>query len=148
MARSSNLIQSKLFQNNHTIQSYTIMTPTERKLAWTLLPFPKPEWETFKRMLPVCSNNPEVVLTKWRSKKLNADFANATEDDYTDIDDKEHAEDLQLKASIIEVAIEIVNEMVFEGLLPNCTDTDDETEFQAQDIIREKLLKHTHKSTN
>lgn len=71
-----------------------------------------------------------------------------TELDYTDIDDKEHAEDLQLKASIIEVAIEIVNEMVFEGLLPNCIDTDDETEWQAQDIIREKLLKHTHKITN
>lgn len=70
------------------------------------------------------------------------------ENDYTDIDDKEHAEDLQLKASIIEVAIEIVNEMVFEELLPNCVNTDDETEWQAQDIIREKLLKHTCKLTN
>ena len=68
--------------------------------------------------------------------------------DYTDIDDKENAEDLQLKASIIEVAIEIVNEMVFEGLLPNCDGTNDETEWQAQDIIREKLLKYTHKITN
>ena len=65
-----------------------------------------------------------------------------------ELDDKEHAEDLQLNASIIEVSIEIVNEMVFEGLLPNCDGTNDETEFQAQDIIREKLLKHTHKLTN
>ena len=32
------------------------------------------------------------------------------ENDYADIDDKEHAEGLQLKACIIEVAIEIVNE--------------------------------------
>ena len=70
------------------------------------------------------------------------------ENDYADIDDKENAEDLQLKASIIEVAIEIVNKMVFEGLLPNCDGTDDETEWQAQDIIREKLLKHTHKLNN
>ena len=70
------------------------------------------------------------------------------ENDYADIDDKEHAEGLQLKACIIEVAIEIVNEMVFEGLLPNCDCTDDETEWQAQDIIREKLLKHTCKLTN
>lgn len=67
--------------------------------------------------------------------------------DYADVDDKEHAEDLQLKTCIIEVAVEIVNEMVFEGLLPNCDGTNDETEFQAQDIIREKLLKHTHKIT-
>ena len=31
-------------------------------------------------------------------------------------------------------------EFVSEGLIPDCTDTENENEFQAQDIIREKLI--------
>tara|TARA_R100000149_G_scaffold60092_1_gene29164 strand:+ start:479 stop:655 length:177 start_codon:yes stop_codon:yes gene_type:complete len=41
------------------------MAPTERKSAWASMPSPKPEWETFKRMLPACNNNPEVVQARW-----------------------------------------------------------------------------------
>ena len=31
--------------------------------------------------------------------------------------------------------------MVFEGIIPDCTDTDDNTEFDVQDIIVEQLIK-------
>ena len=54
-------------------------------------------------------------------------ITNATEDDIADI------------------ALSIVDKMVAEGLIPDCIDTNNQTEFQAQDIIRETLLKHTHK---
>tara|TARA_B100001121_G_scaffold293466_1_gene296089 strand:+ start:2569 stop:2781 length:213 start_codon:yes stop_codon:yes gene_type:complete len=40
---------------------------------------------------------------------------------------------------ISDVALEIVDNMVAEGLIPDCTDTENENEFQAQDIIRERL---------
>ncbi len=48
-------------------------------------------------------------------------ITNATEDDIADI------------------ALSIVDKMVTEGLIPDCTDTNDGSEFEAQDIIREKL---------
>ena len=38
-----------------------------------------------------------------------------------------------------DLAIDIVDELVLEKLLPNCTDTDDETEFSVQYIIHQKL---------
>lgn len=41
---------------------------------------------------------------------------------------------------INDLSVVIVNKMVEDGLLPDCTDTDDETEFEAQDIIREALV--------
>jgi hypothetical protein len=37
---------------------------------------------------------------------------------------------------IKDLSILIVNTMVEENILPNCTDTEDNTEFDAQDIIR------------
>ena len=40
---------------------------------------------------------------------------------------------------ISDVALEIVDNMVAEGLILDCTDTENESEFQAQDIIRERL---------
>ena len=43
--------------------------------------------------------------------------------------------------AIAETALAIVDKMVLEGLIPNCIDTDDESEFIAQDIIREQLTK-------
>jgi hypothetical protein len=42
---------------------------------------------------------------------------------------------------IKDMSINIVDRMVEEGLIKNCTDTDDEDEFVAQDIIREFLCK-------
>tara|TARA_R100001463_G_scaffold1559_2_gene6792 strand:- start:242 stop:412 length:171 start_codon:yes stop_codon:yes gene_type:complete len=45
------------------------------------------------------------------------------------------------KDDISDIAIEIVDAMVFEKLIPNCIDTDNEAEFLTQDIIREKLEK-------
>jgi len=38
-----------------------------------------------------------------------------------------------------DLAIDIVDELVLEKLLPDCLDTDDETEFSVQDIIHQKL---------
>ena len=40
---------------------------------------------------------------------------------------------------IRDIAIRIVNEMVLEELIPDCIDTDDNTEFDVQDIIVEQL---------
>ena len=40
---------------------------------------------------------------------------------------------------IRDIAMSIVDEFVFEGLCPNCTDTNDNTEFEYQDIIFNKL---------
>ena len=44
------------------------MTANERMKAWENLSSPKPDWETFKRMLPSCNNNPLVVRTLWIKK--------------------------------------------------------------------------------
>ena len=41
-----------------------------------------------------------------------------------------------------EIAIDITNRLVELGLVKDCTDTDDESEFEAQDAIREILRKH------
>jgi hypothetical protein len=40
---------------------------------------------------------------------------------------------------IVELSVVIVNKFVEEGLVKDCTDTDDETEFDFQDCIREVL---------
>ena len=45
------------------------------------------------------------------------------------------------KDDISDIALEIVDAMVFEKLIPDCTDTENQKEFEAQDIIREKLEK-------
>ena len=42
---------------------------------------------------------------------------------------------------IRDIAIRIVDEMVLEELLPDCIDTNDPSEFNAQDIIIEQLTK-------
>jgi hypothetical protein len=38
-----------------------------------------------------------------------------------------------------DISLGMVEEMVLQGILPNCQDTDDETEWNAQDVINEKL---------
>jgi len=40
---------------------------------------------------------------------------------------------------IRDLAIQIVDKLVEENLIKDCIDTDDETEFEVQDIIVEKL---------
>ena len=40
---------------------------------------------------------------------------------------------------IRDIAIRIVDELVVKGYVPDCIDTEDETEFEIQDIIIEKL---------
>ena len=41
--------------------------------------------------------------------------------------------------AIRDTAMEIVDRFVLDGLCPNCTDTNDDTEFQYQDIITDIL---------
>jgi hypothetical protein len=51
---------------------------------------------------------------------------------------------MKLKMEIDEIkdlSIIIVGKMVEEGIIKDCSDTDDQTEFDAQDIIREILCK-------
>ena len=38
-----------------------------------------------------------------------------------------------------DIAINIVDQLVLEKIIPNCIDTDDEIEFLIQDIIHHKL---------
>jgi hypothetical protein len=40
---------------------------------------------------------------------------------------------------IKDLSIIIVDKMVEEGIIKDCTDTEDQTEFDAQDVIREIL---------
>ena len=42
---------------------------------------------------------------------------------------------------IRDIAIRIVDELVFEGIIPDCTDTNNSIEFDTQDIIVEQLTK-------
>ena len=39
-----------------------------------------------------------------------------------------------------DIAIRIVDKLVQEGLIKDCIDTDDDTEFEVQDIILNELL--------
>ena len=41
---------------------------------------------------------------------------------------------------IAEIGVTAVSRMVEEGLISDCTDTDDGSEFDAQDIIREVIV--------
>ena len=41
---------------------------------------------------------------------------------------------------IRDIAVRIVDEMVLEGIIPDCIDTDDTTEFDTQDIIVQWLV--------
>jgi len=51
-----------------------------------------------------------------------------------------HQHGLELD-DIKDISLSIVDRMVFEGLIPDCTDTENEQEFEVQDIIREELIK-------
>lgn len=42
---------------------------------------------------------------------------------------------------IRDIAIRIVDQMVFEGIIPDCTDTNNSIEFDTQDIIVKQLVK-------
>ena len=43
------------------------------------------------------------------------------------------------KDDISDIALEIVDSMIIEGLIPDCTDTENQKESEVQDIIREHL---------
>ena len=45
------------------------------------------------------------------------------------------------KDDISDIALSLVDIMVSVGLIPDCTDTENDDEFQAQDIIGDELTK-------
>ena len=47
----------------------------------------------------------------------------------------------QIGDDIRDLAIRITNQLVEEQIIPDCTDTDNETEFEVQDIITQHLTK-------
>ncbi len=48
------------------------MTAEKRMKAWEQLDWPKPDWETFKRMMPAFKNNALVVRTIWLRKNSDS----------------------------------------------------------------------------
>ena len=44
------------------------MTTRERMQSWENMSDPKPDWETFKRMMGQLNNNALVVKTMWLKK--------------------------------------------------------------------------------
>lgn len=50
-----------------------------------------------------------------------------------------------MEDDIRDLAIQITNALIKAGLVPDCTDTDDDTEFQFQDIIVEVLTDNLEK---
>lgn len=52
------------------------------------------------------------------------------------------SKELQISVEDVrDLAVRIVGNLVVNGLVKDCTDTDDETEFQIQDEIVEQLCK-------
>jgi hypothetical protein len=41
---------------------------------------------------------------------------------------------------VTDIAVRIVNQLVQQGFVPDCNDTDDETEFAIQDLIRAEIV--------
>ena len=41
----------------------------------------------------------------------------------------------------LDIAIQITNELVAEGVVKDCTDTNDSSEFVCQDVIHQHLIK-------
>ncbi len=52
---------------------------------------------------------------------------------------KEYKELMRIQDDIRDIAIKTVDKLVEEGLVKNCLDSDDNTEFQVQDIIYANL---------
>ena len=48
----------------------------------------------------------------------------------------------QFENDITDIAISIVDELVEQGLIKDCTDTDDSTEFDFQDAIKDALFRN------
>ena len=51
-----------------------IMTAKERMKDWESLSDPKPDWETFKRMMSQLNNNKLVVRTMWLKKNTSTNL--------------------------------------------------------------------------
>ncbi len=89
------------------------------------------------------SSHAECVATiqdEWTYMKLLPAFENLALE-WGGIVTESIVEDTPSLDQIKDMSINIVDRMVEEGIIKDCTDTDDEDEFVAQDIIREFLCK-------
>lgn len=50
--------------------------------------------------------------------------------------------DVNFDILITDIAINVVDELVEQGLVKDCTDTDDETEFYFQDAVKDVLHRY------
>ncbi len=50
--------------------------------------------------------------------------------------------DLNFDELITDIAIGVVDELVSQGLVKDCTDTNDETEFYFQDAVKDALHRY------
>lgn len=79
-------------------------------------------------------DNDEVICSCWDDESVKLHTPNrkyfATEKEA-----QKHLDDCR------DIAIRIVDKLVQEGYVKNCIDTDDETEFEIQDIILNELVK-------
>jgi hypothetical protein len=51
------------------------------------------------------------------------------------------AHNLEVSDEIKDVSVRITNRLVEMGYVPDCTDTDNDDEFDVQDMIRELIVK-------
>ena len=79
-------------------------------------------------------------------KKQNSDILSVAFDNGGDIIKYTQENEDIINDQVRDIAISIVDELVNEGIVKDCTDTDCEAEFICQDIIVEHLLNDRAKS--
>lgn len=60
---------TNLIHTNNNSNNTMAMTASERLQAWQELDNPKPDWQTFKRMMGQFNNNTSVVQSLWAKTK-------------------------------------------------------------------------------
>lgn len=84
-------------------------------------------------------------LCKTIKAKLNYHEGNIDEREYNRILDSPRGADIGIsklnRDDVNDLAVLITGDLVLEGLVKDCTDTDDETEFEFQDCIVEAIIK-------
>lgn len=94
-------------------------------------------------------NNPEPMdgddvedLIKIIRAKINLNEGNIDEKEYNLILDTPRGATPMSIDDLNDISLGMVEDLVEENLITDCQDTDDETEFQVQDIINKRLAKH------
>jgi len=104
------------------------------------------------QLLPIrneyMEGNPEPMdgddvedLIKIIRAKLNLNEGNITPEEYENILDAPRGTTPMSMDDLNDISLGMVEDLVSEKLIPDCQDTDDETEFQVQDVINKRLAK-------